>query len=452
LLRIKTLQEISCNLEKSLSFFFVELRSIISSYINSTEYKEINNLFTKLSKKLPMYAYGLLPLIESSNMTKNSLIALHIIRAAYEIMLNEEEGKRLLQVTRNFLECFDPQQIQLVPQHFANLSFLFCEYLLKRKVPRLGIFPLRQAILRYGQKEGEITTLHRDFALLCLKGKFYIHSLPIITQTITTFDKSKGTLSPIDIAVYNYYRGLLFTGLQRFEEAMGCFKMAITQPSNIIHLCFIESYKKLLLLSLITKEKPPILPRYTANRLKIVLEGNLDIYKEIIDMVTKKSSDKQKKNLNDEKKKKLEKDNNLGLFKLLVKTQNQNKLKQLKDTYLTADYKDITNQVEGINEKEMELSIFEMIKTGDLNAKIDQKAKVISYLEGELSKEATTHKTAQLTQIIEAQTTEIIRLAELVRQKHESLKKSSDYIRKNLMDVVSGDAEIKGMKAAEMID
>ena len=32
----------------------------------------------------------------------------------------------------------------------------------------------------------------------------------------------------MDIIAYNYYRGMLFTGLQQYEEAINAFKLAIS--------------------------------------------------------------------------------------------------------------------------------------------------------------------------------------------------------------------------------
>jgi hypothetical protein len=41
-----------------------------------------------------------------------------------------------------------------------------------------------------------------------------LHSLPIIDTPITSFKKNT---SPMDIMSYNYYRGILFVGLQKYN-------------------------------------------------------------------------------------------------------------------------------------------------------------------------------------------------------------------------------------------
>lgn len=55
----------------------------------------------------------------------------------------------------------------------------------------------------------------------------------------------------MDIIVYTYYRGLLFTGLKNYTEAIESFKLCLSLPTTICHKVHAESQKKLILLSLI---------------------------------------------------------------------------------------------------------------------------------------------------------------------------------------------------------
>jgi hypothetical protein len=59
--------------------------------------------------------------------------------------------------------------------------------------------------------------MQREFAKLCLKAKCYQHSLKIIDHPVVSF--KKGT-SPMDILSYIYYKGLIYTGLKRYDEAI----------------------------------------------------------------------------------------------------------------------------------------------------------------------------------------------------------------------------------------
>ena len=70
----------------------------------------------------------------------------------------------------------------------------------------------------------------------------------VIDHPITSV--MKGML-PIEIMTYNYYRGLLFTGLQRFPQAIECFRKVLAQPTNLLHQVHIEAHFKITLLNLI---------------------------------------------------------------------------------------------------------------------------------------------------------------------------------------------------------
>lgn len=85
----------------------------------------------------------------------------------------------------------------------------------------------------------------------------------------------------MDIIAYNYYRGMLFTGLKRFDDAMECFKLAISAPTALMHKIFTEAYKKLFLLSLLTFGTPPQLPPYVFSYCKIKFEHQFDLYKNL---------------------------------------------------------------------------------------------------------------------------------------------------------------------------
>jgi len=64
----------------------------------------------------------------------------------------------------------------------------------------------------------------------------------------------------MDIVGYLYYKGLLFTGLKRYKEAIEQFKLVLSYPTTCTHKVHTESYKKLILLTLlkVAEGKTPI--------------------------------------------------------------------------------------------------------------------------------------------------------------------------------------------------
>ena len=77
----------------------------------------------------------------------------------------------------------------------------------------------------------------------------------------------------MDIMGYLYYRGLLFTGLKRYEEALDSFMLVLALPAQITHKVHTESYKKLIILNLLTRGKGVNFPSYIGQMMKIKLEN-----------------------------------------------------------------------------------------------------------------------------------------------------------------------------------
>ena len=178
-------------------------------------------------------------------------------------------------------------------------------------------------------------SLHREFAKLFIKAKCYQHALPIIEPAVTSFKKQS---SPMDILSYLYYKGLIFTGLKRYQEAIDQFKLVISYPANCMHKVHIDSYKKLLLLSLIVDQKVPSLPKHTSSQLKYKLENAFQLYKALASAYINKE-DKMFQEVIDASYEDFERDKNLGLIKKLIKLYSRVRITDLSSTYLTLQFK-----------------------------------------------------------------------------------------------------------------
>lgn len=157
---------------------------------------------------------------------------------------------------RNFFYTFNADLI--LEDYYRILDILtkyFVELLKLQKKTILGIKPLRRALLAVRKNEAEVTIFHRYFAFCCLKSKCYSLSLDIINNPSLKFPATSGQLI-YDMINYHYYRGMLFTGLEMYQEAFQCFKLVIETPHVEIHAMQIEAAKKLLLLhQLLNKDK-----------------------------------------------------------------------------------------------------------------------------------------------------------------------------------------------------
>lgn len=55
----------------------------------------------------------------------------------------------------------------------------------------------------------------------------------------------------MDVLSYLYYKGLVFVGLKRYNDAIEQFRLVLSYPTQILHKVHCESYKRLILLTLI---------------------------------------------------------------------------------------------------------------------------------------------------------------------------------------------------------
>ena len=57
--------------------------------------------------------------------------------------------------------------------------------------------------------------------------------------------------NPIEICTYNYYRGMIFLGLERFKDAIESFRKVLSQPTNLVHQVHQDAYLRVTILNLI---------------------------------------------------------------------------------------------------------------------------------------------------------------------------------------------------------
>jgi hypothetical protein len=105
-----------------------------------------------------------------------------------------------------------------VSSKFFNIASYYADYLLADNKAIYGIKPLMKAIITIRDNTEQVCgSLHKEFTKLCLKAKCYQQSLAIIEHPVTSFKKNT---SPMDILSYLYYKGMIFTGLKRYSEAI----------------------------------------------------------------------------------------------------------------------------------------------------------------------------------------------------------------------------------------
>ena len=115
---------------------------------------------------------------------------------------------------------------------FQQITRHLAKFLIKAGKPMHGINMIARAIRVLRTSNEQVSSLNTQYALLCLHSRCFQHALALIDHPITSV--MHGT-NPIEIITYNYYRGMIYMGLERYTDAIECFRKVLSQPTSIAH-------------------------------------------------------------------------------------------------------------------------------------------------------------------------------------------------------------------------
>lgn len=186
-----------------------------------------------------------------------------LISNIYFQVFNPKDEKEFASACKFAREMLAPENIFPNFIHRSSINDAashFTDKLLECKRPMHGVAAMINGALALGAcGNGEkFSKLHMNAALLCLKAKCYSHSRKLIDAPLTGIYKS-GT-EPVDFMSYQYYRGMLYCGLNDFVKAAEAFKNVIMYPTKCVHSVHLDAYKKLQMVTLMNSGKEFELP------------------------------------------------------------------------------------------------------------------------------------------------------------------------------------------------
>ncbi len=290
-------------------------------------------------------------------------------------------------------------------------------------------------------------SLHREFAKLCIKSKCYQHALQVIDHPTTSFKKYT---SPMDIVSYLYYKGLIYLGLKRYADAEGQFRLVLSFPSHIVHKVHCEAYKKLIILTLLKVANGQIPAAGTMSRVKNVfpkdvnimlkqrLEHGFPLYQKLAETFLNRDKPLEFEELFRLGQKEFTEDKNWGLVKKLAKVYREPlrlRLVEHADTYLTLKNSEIdtSTYLEGVPNANLEATVFGMITSGQVKAKLDAKQAMISFID---AGQDSTY--LPLVEELEQQNIRIIELMKQAQQVDSGIRMSKEYLKRDLLNTGGG--------------
>ncbi|KAL3661406.1 hypothetical protein V7S43_013609 [Phytophthora oleae] len=300
--------------------------------------------------------------------------------------LGQERIKLLQQTTLLLLQV----PVAVVSKEMKRFSVL-CDQYARLAVDMhqsiKAVYPLKSFLRRYyEQGNAVLTPLHAQFLYLCLHSKCYFAAMEILDQALVEIHPQQHLINSVDFLGYAYYGGLLYLGEKRYQDAVDFFQLAITAPAVSLSAFAVEAYKKLVLVTLISKGEAVLLPKYTPFVVTRHVENHCAAYTDLGHAFVANKSLAAVQEVVAKNEELFIREGNFGLVKQIVQAFKQRKLLQLTRTYATIELTQIATAA-GMSSSDAvaaEKMLLALISTGQMDAVIDkQKAMVRFVLQNE---------------------------------------------------------------------
>ncbi|KAF2835018.1 hypothetical protein M501DRAFT_1020231 [Patellaria atrata CBS 101060] len=192
----------------------------------------------------------------------------------------------------HFLEVFDPIQIRYVGQEYRRLLDFVALVASLCNSYLAGVIPIRSAMMRLDPMTGTFTSNHITFLRLCMQGRLYSETLPILDNEIhsfpaapipnidgqfpcndyllsngyiTTRSNISEKLTSLDVQEYYVLGANAYLGLRNYKRAIQFLEHVLVYPTqNVATGLMVEAYRKWLVLCCLVEGRSLPIPR-TAN-------------------------------------------------------------------------------------------------------------------------------------------------------------------------------------------
>lgn len=246
-----------------------------------------------------------------------------------------------------------------------------------------AIFSLKSFLCRfYEQGKAVLTPLHAQFLYLCLHSKCYFAAMEILDQNLVEIHSQSHLVTCVDFLGYAYYGGLLYLGEKRYQDALDFFQLVITAPAVSLSAFVIEAYKKLLLVTLITKGEKVLLPKYTPFVVVRHVESHCVAYTDLVNAFVVTKSFAAVQDVVRDHHELFAQEKNLGLVKQVEQAFRQRKVLLLKHTYATIELAHIATAAGMVSSDAVatEKMLLGLIHSNQMDAVIDKQKAMVRFV------------------------------------------------------------------------
>lgn len=319
-------------------------------------------------------------------------------------------------------------QIRLDGTKFCQVCRKFSTSLILTEKPMRGVGALRNAVrLVQGSRSNMLSGVHADLMLVSLKAGTYRVASSVLDVPVYEIAPKANGMQPVDLLMYYYYGGMVRIGLKQWNLAIESFQMALTCPSHAVSALQIAAFKRYILCGLILHhEYLPLSPQTTSQVVLRSVERYAGAYVELAREFKKSQSDL--KRTTERHMELFVKDSNFGLVKQVLSAHVRRSIQRLTNTYVTLSLEDIAKNVNLESAAVAEKHVLDMIEDGMIEASINQRDGMLSFLEGDTE----FAPTAALVAKLDANIQEVMGLSARLGEVDRELSLNSLYIQKTM--------------------
>jgi len=343
---------------------------------NDSDLKKLKDFLRHEQESLKANAHQIEQALQMLDLTQNTLGIAFLLMAQLGsgVQLNQ---RSTLAYIGAFLKAADEQQVKKasLPINIACKSYAQMSIDAGQQAMLRSIVPLRCALEKLRPNPETLTPAHTEYLRVCLKAKAYHLATRVLDQPIFDISLSNGNctqMTPQSFLLYFYYGALIRIGMKDFVSALQLLLVVLTCPASCLSAIQADAYKKFALVSLRVHGELQSLPVYCSQ----IVQRYAKSPSYAVDIVEafKQGDYAALERVVEEKAQQIQADNNGGLVKQVVTSLRRHKVQMLTKTYLTLSLAEIAREV-GLEEtktREVEELVFDMISSGEINARIDQ--------------------------------------------------------------------------------
>ncbi|PWZ00961.1 hypothetical protein BCV70DRAFT_199326 [Testicularia cyperi] len=298
--------------------------------------------------------------------TAHSIGMLYILAARVtHTCTSQDEASALMPHISAFARLFTLDQVRLAADKLTQLAAAISRVSDLASNPEVGLHALSTIFSRFVTSSDNLTTLHPQLVYQYLKCQRYQEAANVLLDTpLIDADTSISPLKHTDVLEYYYYAGLIYTKLERFEDAMDAFETCVSSPAVAVSAIHMDAYKKLILVQLLARGKTSPLPKYTSTQITRTFKQLAESYLTFASVYESRdpASEQYLQRLIQEKQDIFASDRNTGLVQKCLSLYRQRRIERLAGVYSCISVSEIISLL-GLTEPDSATQVLSDINT-----------------------------------------------------------------------------------------